>query len=112
MAISQNPSHSSTGGFSLWKPSNNDEKLEKLGTYIPQLVKKMETHQDKLECANESLRSDLERWHIEKRQSLEKILLDFVKKQVNYYQASLNAWETVSNYLNQQKEESVENGFK
>lgn len=110
MALSQNPSQSSTGGFSLWKPSNNDEKLEKLGTYIPQLVKKVENHQDKLECANESLRSDLERWHIEKRQYLEKLLVDFVNKQVNYYKASLNAWESVTNYLNQKKDESVQNG--
>lgn len=111
-ALSQNPSQSSTGGFSLWKPANNDEKLEKLGTYIPQLVKKVETHQDKLECANESLRSDLERWHIEKRQCLEKILLDFVNKQVNYYQASLNAWESVTNFLNQKKGKFVQNGSK
>lgn len=107
MALTQNPSQSSSGGFSLWKPSNNDEKLEKLGTYIPQLVKKVETHQDKLECANESLRSDLERWHIEKRQCLEKILKDFVNKQVNYYRASLHAWETVTDYLNQQNNESI-----
>lgn len=86
--------------------------MEKLGTYLPQLVKKVETNQDKLECANECLRSDLERWHLEKRQILEKILLDFVNKEVSYYQASLSAWESVTKYLSQKKDESVKNGTK
>lgn len=104
MAISQNPSQSSSGGFSLWKSSNNDEKL---GTYIAQLVKKIETHHGKLECANESLRSNLERWHIEKHQCLKKILLHFVNEQINYYQASLNAWESVTNFLSQRKQNYV-----
>lgn len=112
MALSQNQSQTPTSGFSLWKSTNNDEKLEKLGTYIPQLVKKVETHQDKLECANESLRSDLDRWHLEKQEGLEKIFRDFVSKQVNYYQSNLNAWESVSNYLNRKKDELVENGSK
>lgn len=112
MAISHGPSQQSTVSFSLFKPSNNDEKLEKLGAYIPQLVKKVESHQDKLECANESLRSDLERWHVEKHQCLEKILLSFINKQVNYYQANLNAWQSVTNYIKQRNEESVKNGCK
>lgn len=110
--MSQNPSQSSAVSFSLWRSSSNDEKLEKLGTHIPQLVKKVETNQDKLECANECLRSDLERWQLEKRQILEKILLDFVNKEVNYYQASLNAWQSVTKFLNQNKDESLQNGTK
>lgn len=113
MALSRNPSQSSIGSFSLWKSSNHDERLEKLGSDIPQLVKKMETHQDKLECASESLRSDLERWHIERRQCLEKILLDFVNKHVHYYRTTLSAWESVSSYLNhQQKDTFIKNGTK
>lgn len=99
--MSQNPSQN-PGSFSLWKQPTCDDKLEKLGSYIPQLVKKVESNQDSLECANESLRSDLQRWQQEKTQCLKKILLDFVSKQINYYQATVNAWEYVANELNQQ----------
>ncbi|XP_023029128.2 sorting nexin-7 [Leptinotarsa decemlineata] len=101
VALSQNPSQSAAG-FSLWKQSSCDDKLEKLGTSIPHLIKKVESNQDSLECANESLRSDLQRWQLEKQQCLKKILLDFVNKQINFYQATVNAWEYVTNELNQQ----------
>lgn len=101
MTISQNPSQQSAG-FSFWKQPNCDEKLEKLGSYIPHLMKKVESDQDNLECANESLRSDLQRWQVEKQQCMKKILLDFVNKQINYYQAVVNSWEYVVNELNQQ----------
>lgn len=113
IAISQNPSQSTIsgnssngGGFSLWKPTSCDDKLEKLGTCIPQLLKKVESNQDNLECANESLRSDLQHWHLEKQESLKKILLDFVNKQIEYHQANVNAWEYVTNELTQQNNTS------
>ncbi|CAG9819101.1 unnamed protein product [Phaedon cochleariae] len=102
VAISQDPSQSASSSFSFWKQSSSDDKLEKLGTSIPQLLKKVEKNQDNLECANESLRSDLDRWQREKQQCLKKILLDFVNKQINYYQATVNSWEYVTNELNQQ----------
>lgn len=86
-------------GFSLWKQPSCDEKLEKLGVYIPQILKKVEANQDSLECANESLRSDLEHWQIEKQQCLKKILQGFVNKQIEYYQAAVNAWEHVVNEI-------------
>lgn len=95
-----NPSQGSTG-FSIWKQSS-DDKLEKLGSYIPQLVKKVELNQDNLECANESLRSDVQRWQNEKQQCMKNILLDFVNKQINYYQATVNSWEYVTREINKQ----------
>ncbi|CAG9772790.1 unnamed protein product [Ceutorhynchus assimilis] len=98
LAISQDQPQNS-GGFVLWKQPSYDEKLEKLGTHIPQLVKKVESSQDHLEMANECLRSDLQGWQLEKRQCIKKILLDFVNKQINYYQASVNAWEHVTNEM-------------
>ncbi|KAJ8920098.1 hypothetical protein NQ315_011753 [Exocentrus adspersus] len=101
IALAQNPV-STTGSFSLWKQPSCDDKLEKLGMCIPQLLKKVESNQDNLECANESLRSDLQRWQLEKTQCLKKILLDFVQKQINYYQATVSAWEYVASELNQQ----------
>ncbi|KAJ8945123.1 hypothetical protein NQ318_001588 [Aromia moschata] len=78
------------------------EELSKRHSEKDKLLKKVEANQDNLECANESLRSDLQRWQLEKRQCLKKILLDFVNKQINYYQATVNAWEYVTNELNQQ----------
>ncbi|CAG9829286.1 unnamed protein product [Diabrotica balteata] len=110
VAISQNPSQAAAG-FSLWKQSSCDDKLEKLGSYIPQLIKKVESNQDNLECANESLRSDLQRWHSEKQQCLKKILLDFVNKQINYYQATVNSWEYVTSEINKQNQ-SLRNNSK
>lgn len=93
---------SHTTGFSLWKQPSLDDKLEKLGVHIPQLLKKVETNQDNLECANESLRSDLARWQQEKQSCLKKILLDFVNKQIECYEKSVGAWEHVTAELNSQ----------
>lgn len=100
--LSDAHSSSRQGGFSLWKQPSCDEKLEKLGTYIPQLVKKVETNQDALECANEQLRSDLQRWQIEKQQHIKKMLLDFANKQIEYYETSVSAWEHVANNITPQ----------
>nr|CAH7720918.1 unnamed protein product [Callosobruchus chinensis] len=91
-----------TSSFSLWKQSRED-RLEKLGSSIPQLLKRVESNQDQLECANECLRSNLEWWQVEKQKCLKKILLDFVNKQVNYYQTTVNAWEYVCNELSAQQ---------
>lgn len=49
--------------------------------------------------ANEYLRSDLTYWQDEKKQCIKKILLDFVNKQINYYEANVNAWEHVTNEM-------------
>lgn len=88
-----------SSSFALWKQPTNDDKLEKLGTHIPQLLKKVEMSQDNLEMANEYLRSDLTYWQDEKKQCIKKILLDFVNKQINYYEANVNAWEHVTNEM-------------
>ncbi|XP_022917653.1 sorting nexin-7-like [Onthophagus taurus] len=96
--------HSS--GFSLWKQPSVDDKLEKLGTIIPQLVKKVEMHQDNLECANEQLRSDLEQWQWEKQQYIKKMMLDFVNKQIEYYEKNVHAWEGVAAKLTANQQQS------
>lgn len=49
--------------------------------------------QDRLECANENLRSDLERWNIEKRTDLKNILIAMADLQIAHYQQCTNAWE-------------------
>lgn len=82
-----------SSNFSFWKQSTNDDRLTKLNSHLPQLVKRVETNQDNLECANECLRSDLENWQLEKDAIIRKILHDFVSKQVEYHTACANAWE-------------------
>lgn len=90
-------SSQSSSSFSLWRHQTNDQKLEKLGICIPQLVKQTESYQDRLECANEALRSDYERWQMEKQECLKNILIDFVNKQIEFYEKNVNAWEKVVN---------------
>lgn len=87
----------SLGGASLWKGAAEvrDDKLQKLAQAIPQLVKQVEENQDKVECANENLRADLERWHYEKKNDLKKLFLALANQQIKYYEQCLAAWEEV-----------------
>ncbi|GLV44464.1 Sorting nexin 1 [Carabus blaptoides fortunei] len=91
-AVPTNANH-----FSIWRQQTSDQKLEKLGIHIPQLIKQAESYQDRLECANEALRSDIARWHLEKQACLKKILVDFATKQIEYYEKAVAAWEKVAN---------------
>ncbi|XP_063229993.1 sorting nexin-7-like [Bacillus rossius redtenbacheri] len=85
------------GGASLWKGSGEarDDKLQKLAEAIPHLVKQAEENQDKMECANENLRADLERWKYEKKRDLKKIFVSLANQQIKYYEECLSAWEDV-----------------
>lgn len=49
--------------------------------------------QDRLECANENLRSDLERWNTEKRSDLKSMLLAMADQQIAHYQQCTDGWE-------------------
>lgn len=49
--------------------------------------------QDRLECANESLRSDIDRWNEEKHKDLKKILIAMADQQIEHYQKCTDAWE-------------------
>ncbi|XP_046741932.1 sorting nexin-30-like [Diprion similis] len=88
-------SNSPGWGGSLWKGESRDEKLEKIGQSIPRLGKKVELLQDRVECANENLRSDLERWNKEKRTDLKTMLISMADQQILHYQHCMNAWEEV-----------------
>ncbi|XP_014209758.1 sorting nexin-7-like [Copidosoma floridanum] len=78
---------------SFWKTETNDEKLDRLSQTIPRISKVVEVLQDRLECANENLRSDLERWNVEKRKDLKKILISMADQQIAHYQQCADAWE-------------------
>lgn len=96
MIQAHNPQPQSNS-FSLWRHQSCDERLEKLGTVLPTLVKTVEQRQDLLECANEALRSDVQRWHQEKQQALKNILIQFANQQIQFYEQSVAAWERVVN---------------
>ncbi|PNF32709.1 hypothetical protein B7P43_G11595 [Cryptotermes secundus] len=87
----------SLGGASLWKSAGEvrDDKLQKLAQAIPHLVKQVEEHQDKVECANENLRADLDRWQYEKKDELKKLFVSLANQQIKYYEQCLAAWEEV-----------------
>ncbi|XP_078043759.1 sorting nexin-7 [Augochlora pura] len=82
-------------GGSLWKAESRDEKLERLGQAIPRLAKQGEVLQDRVECANENLRSDLQRWNVEKQVDLKNMLITMADRQIRHYQQCMNAWEEI-----------------
>ncbi|XP_034256058.1 sorting nexin-30-like isoform X2 [Thrips palmi] len=86
-----------SSAFNLWKkPAEaRDEKIEKLSQLIPNLVRQAEANQDKMQCANENLRSDLERWHVEKKKDIRNLLLCMANQQIQYYEDVLSSWEQV-----------------
>lgn len=88
-------SNSQGWGGSLWKGESRDEKLERVGQAIPRLGKRVEHLQDRVECANENLRSDLERWNKEKKSDLKAMLISMADQQILHYQHCMNAWEDV-----------------
>ncbi|XP_003701174.1 sorting nexin-30 [Megachile rotundata] len=90
--VSGNISTQNWGG-SLWKAESRDEKLERLGQAIPRLAKQAELLQDRVECANENLRSDLQRWNVEKQMDLKNMLILMADRQIRHYQQCMNAWE-------------------
>lgn len=65
-------------------------------------MKKVEINQDALECANEQLRSDLQRWQVEKQQNVKKILLEIANKQIEYYESNVSSWENAVNQITTQ----------
>lgn len=80
---------------SLWKAETRDEKLEKLGQVIPRLEKQVELLQDRVGCANENLRSDIQRWNAEKQADLKSMLITMADHEIQHYQQCMNAWEKV-----------------
>ncbi|KAF4518509.1 hypothetical protein B566_EDAN009709 [Ephemera danica] len=96
-----------SGGFtSLFRSTveSRDDKITKLSSAIPELVKQVEDHQDKTECANESLRADLERWNLEKKRDLKQLFLALANDQIKYYEQSLAAWEEALPEMREQEQ--------
>ncbi|XP_060830574.1 sorting nexin-30-like [Bombus pascuorum] len=95
MGLTSGNSSTQNWGGSLWKAESRDEKLERLGQTIPRLAKQTELLQDRVECANENLRSDLQRWNVEKQMDLKNMLISMADRQIRHYQQCMNAWEEI-----------------
>ncbi|XP_017893092.1 sorting nexin-30-like isoform X2 [Ceratina calcarata] len=95
MGFTSGASTAQNWGGSLWKAESRDEKLERLGQAIPRLAKQAELLQDRVECANENLRSDLQRWNAEKQTDLKSMLISMADRQIRHYQQCMNAWEEI-----------------
>lgn len=78
--------------FSIWRNNDKEEKLDSSET-SSKLITTVENNHDKLQIANEDLRSDLERWNIEKKHDIKCILLALSEHYIQYYQKSLTIWE-------------------
>lgn len=78
---------------SIWKSETRDEKLERLTQTVPRLAKRTEVLQDRLECANENLRSDIDRWTIEKQSDIKNMLITMADRQIKHYQNCMNNWD-------------------
>lgn len=46
----------------------------------------VQTNQDKMEIANENLRADMERWRVEKKNDLKRLLINMADQHILYYQ--------------------------
>uniref|UniRef100_A0A6V7KRW4 Sorting nexin/Vps5-like C-terminal domain-containing protein n=1 Tax=Bracon brevicornis TaxID=1563983 RepID=A0A6V7KRW4_9HYME len=79
----------------LWKGESRDDKLERLGQAVPRLAKQSEILLDRLECTNENLRSDIERWNVEKRSEIKDMLISMADRQIQLYEDCLKSWENV-----------------
>lgn len=58
-------------------------------------MKGVEVLQDRMECANENLHSDLDRWNVEKRTDLKNMLITMADQQISHYQQCMTAWEDI-----------------
>lgn len=95
MALTNNTARTQSWSGSLWKGESRDEKLERLGQTIPRIAKRSEVLQDRVECANENLRSDIERWTIEKQGDLKNMLMNMADRQISHYEDCMNSWEEI-----------------
>ncbi|XP_076019782.1 sorting nexin-30 [Genypterus blacodes] len=65
-------------------------------TPVPVEVEKC---QDKLECFNADLKADWERWQSNKRQDFKQLLTGMADKNINHYEKSQAAWESLITLL-------------
>ncbi|BFZ16283.1 hypothetical protein BsWGS_19322 [Bradybaena similaris] len=85
----------SIGAFLGKDPEDvKQQKHEKLGQQITDLIHQMETLNDKTVVANADLKADMERWHKHKQRDLRETFMYSADLQIAYYEKCLSVWES------------------
>ncbi|XP_046636019.1 sorting nexin-7-like isoform X2 [Daphnia pulicaria] len=81
-------------GMNMWKSPEQvqQQRMQQLETGASTLAVQVEVSRDKMECANENLRADFERWNQVKSRDLKNILQEMADLHIKMYEQSLNAW--------------------
>ncbi|CAH1801633.1 unnamed protein product [Owenia fusiformis] len=99
----------SLGAFLGRNPEEvKQEKQIKLQQQVEDLEKQVELMGDRLTCANADLKSEMDRWHMNKRRDFKEMFIEMADRQINYYDNCLAAWEAAIPQI--QKTDSFEEG--
>uniref|UniRef100_A0A0P6FKS1 Sorting nexin-30 n=4 Tax=Daphnia magna TaxID=35525 RepID=A0A0P6FKS1_9CRUS len=81
-------------GMNMWKSPEQvqQQRMQQLEAGASTLAQQVEVSRDKMECANENLRADFERWNQIKSRDLKNILQRMADLHINMYEQSLAAW--------------------
>ncbi|KAI9565402.1 hypothetical protein GHT06_009194 [Daphnia sinensis] len=81
-------------GMNMWKSPEQvqQQRMQQLEAGASTLAQQVEVSRDKMECANENLRADFERWNQIKSRDLKTILQRMADLHINMYEQSLAAW--------------------
>nr|XP_026691239.1 sorting nexin-7-like isoform X1 [Ciona intestinalis] len=96
-------------GALMGKSANEvkDQKELKLEQQIEEISKRRDDLNDKLECANANLRSDVDRWKVDKLHDMAQIFDDLADSQIQFHQQCLSAWEHILPAM-QEKDQSTD----
>ncbi|CAL1548533.1 unnamed protein product [Lymnaea stagnalis] len=84
----------SIGAFLGKDPEDvKQQKHEKLEQQISDLIRQMESLNDKTVVANADLKADMDRWHKHKQRDLRETFMNMADLQIVYYEKCLTLWE-------------------
>jgi len=80
--------------INIWRSPEQvqQHRIQQLSSAANVLAQQVESSRDKLECANENLRVDFERWNQVKTRDLKSILTKMADLHIQLYEESIAAW--------------------
>jgi len=80
--------------INMWRSPEQvqQHRIQQLSSASNVLAQQVESSRDKLECANENLRVDFERWNEVKIRDLKSILTEMADLHIKLYEESMTAW--------------------
>jgi sorting nexin-7/30 len=75
-------------GINMWRSPEQvqQNRLQQLDTAASSLAQQVELSRDKMECANENMRSDFERWNQVKTRDFKAILMEMADLHIAMYE--------------------------